>query len=103
MSARCDPPDSGDAGKAVAFGQADITDNRCATGLASIVGRWFDLFGAAALCRSLKLLRDGFEQGTAIGLDRQGVVATSFQYPCSKPTPAVQCIGRNDAAFEIEK
>ena len=48
-SARCDPPDSCDTGKAVKFGQAGIADDRCAPGLASVVGRWFDLFGAAAL------------------------------------------------------
>src|SRR5271169_4402760 len=102
-SARCDPPDSCDTGKAVEFGQLGIADHRCAAGLASIVHRWFDLFGAAALSRSCKLLCDGFEQGTAIGLDRQGVVAASFQYRRCKPTPTVQRIGRNDAAFEVEK
>jgi hypothetical protein len=31
------------------FGQAGITDDGCAAGLASVVGRWFDLFDAAAL------------------------------------------------------
>src|SRR5262245_21498349 len=37
-SAQCDPPDSCDTGKAVEFGQAGIADDRCAAGLASVVG-----------------------------------------------------------------
>jgi hypothetical protein len=65
--------------------------------------RWFDLFGASAHSRSCELLCDIFEQRSAIGLDRQGVVATPFQNRRCKPTPAVQCIGCNDAAFEVEK
>src|SRR5580698_3153086 len=71
--AQCDSADGCEAGKVMGFGQVGAHDG-CRSGLASIVGRQFDLLGAAALSRSSELLRNGLEQGATIGLDCKGIV-----------------------------
>lgn len=101
--AQRDPANGRDTRKAMSFRQDGIENNRCRAGLASIVGRKFDLLGTAAHSRPRKSLRDGFGQRTVIGLDHQSVIAASFQHGGRKCARTVKRIGGDDTALQTEQ
>jgi hypothetical protein len=77
-SARGDPADRNDAGESVNRGQTGIAHDCRSSQFAPIVTRRLDLLGTAALAGTGKLLCDSPEQGPAVGLDRQDIVAAAL-------------------------
>src|ERR1700676_2386241 len=75
--ARGDPAYRRDAREAVQGRQAFVTHDGRAPRFASIVAGAISLPGDAALTRSRKLLRNRSEQASAVGLDRQDIVAAA--------------------------
>src|SRR5436190_18095134 len=102
-SARGDPAHRNDAGKIVNRNEAGIAHDRRSSRFAPVVTGQFDPLGAAAFAGARKLLRDGLEQGPAIGLDRQDIVAAPIEHCRGKCAMAMERIGCNDAALETQQ
>src|SRR3954470_2755361 len=83
-SARGDAPNRSGTWKVVETGQTGIAHDCGTSRFVPIVGGTVDLLGCAALARSRKLLGDRSEQATAVGLDRQNVVAAALPHRSRK-------------------
>ena len=102
-SARGDAAQRNDPGKVVCGSEAGIAHNGGAPPFAPIVSGWFALFGNAAGSAATKAPADGSKQLALIFLERQHVVAAALEHRCGKGAMAMQRIGRNNAAFEVQQ
>jgi hypothetical protein len=99
-SARGDARDGDHTGKAVCGSDVGVANDGGTPGFVTVVSGRFQLLGDAALAGAGKAPRDGIEHFALILLERQRIVAATFEHCLGKRPIAVQRIAGNDTAFE---
>ena len=96
-------PSATTPGKSYAAAKRGVAHNGGAPPFAPIVRGEFALFGNAASSAAAKAPAGGSKQLALVFLERQHVVAAALEHRCGKGAMAMQRIGRNNAAFEVQQ